>query len=191
MGADQWPAVVAPPVAARAPHRARRAAVPLAVHPHRQPGRLGLTAALREFAQDRPNTGSFFVGPRQIGTKLMCSRLSIPLSTGWPLEFASMTVEDSSASGIGTVTGVAAPDLLVVSDAGSTRLRPGSAHRVGRDPQGAIVLGDPRVSWAHGELRSDGGTWVYADPGSTNGTWSGRDQVTRVQIADGCVLRLR
>jgi hypothetical protein len=69
---------------------------------------------------------------------------------GGPLEFASMIVEDSGASGIATATGVAAPDLLVVSDAGSTRLRPGSAHRVGRDPQGAIVLGDPRVSWTHG-----------------------------------------
>jgi ABC transport system ATP-binding/permease protein len=85
---------------------------------------------------------------------------------------------------------VAAPDLLVVSDAGSARLRPGSTHRVGRDPQGTIVLGDPRVSWAHGELRSDSGTWVYTDPGSTNGTWNGRDRVTRVEVGDGCVLRL-
>ncbi|HEY6791937.1 MAG TPA: FHA domain-containing protein, partial [Trebonia sp.] len=101
-----------------------------------------------------------------------------------------MIIDDSGASGIGAVADVVAPDLLVMSDAGSARLRPGSAHRIGRDPQGAIVLGDPRVSWAHGELRSDGGTWVYADPSSTNGTWNGRDRVTRVEIGDRCVLRL-
>ena len=77
---------------------------------------------------------------------------------------------------------MAAPDLLVVSEAGGARLRPGETHRVGRDPQGAVVLGDPRVSWAHGELRADDGTWVYMDRGSTNGTWRGRDRVTRVVV---------
>jgi ABC-type multidrug transport system ATPase subunit len=101
-----------------------------------------------------------------------------------------MTVEDSAAPGMGTATSVAAADLLVVSEAGNIRLAAGSTHRVGRDPQGAVVLGDPRVSWAHGELRADGGTWIFTDPGSTNGTWSGKDQVSRVEIGDGCVLRL-
>ncbi|MGN6169615.1 MAG: FhaA domain-containing protein [Solirubrobacteraceae bacterium] len=50
---------------------------------------------------------------------------------------------------------------MVVGDRGAT---------VGRSRQCEIVLDDPNVSRRHGELRPRGGSWVFTDLGSTNGS---------------------
>jgi hypothetical protein len=50
---------------------------------------------------------------------------------------------------------------MVVGDQGAT---------VGRSRQCEIVVEDPNVSRRHGELRPRGGSWVFSDLGSTNGS---------------------
>jgi hypothetical protein len=50
---------------------------------------------------------------------------------------------------------------MVVGDRGAT---------VGRSRQCEIVVEDPNVSRRHGELRPRGGSWVFTDLGSTNGS---------------------
>lgn len=50
---------------------------------------------------------------------------------------------------------------MVVGDQGAT---------VGRSRQCEIVVEDPNVSRRHGELRPRGGSWVFTDLGSTNGS---------------------
>lgn len=50
---------------------------------------------------------------------------------------------------------------MVVGDRGAT---------VGRSRQCEIVLEDPNVSRRHAELRPSGGSWVFTDLGSTNGS---------------------
>jgi pSer/pThr/pTyr-binding forkhead associated (FHA) protein len=50
---------------------------------------------------------------------------------------------------------------MVVGDRGAT---------VGRSRQCEIVVEDPNVSRRHGELRPRGGSWVFSDLGSTNGS---------------------
>jgi predicted component of type VI protein secretion system len=50
---------------------------------------------------------------------------------------------------------------LMVGDRGAT---------VGRSRQCEIVVEDPNVSRRHGELRPRGGSWVFTDLGSTNGS---------------------
>jgi cytochrome P450/NADPH-cytochrome P450 reductase len=69
-------------------------------------------------------------------------------------------------------------------------LTAGPAYRVGRDPNGDIVLTDPRVSWQHAVLRVEDGRWVLADAGSTNGTFTDGRRVQRVQITGECLVRL-
>jgi pSer/pThr/pTyr-binding forkhead associated (FHA) protein len=50
---------------------------------------------------------------------------------------------------------------LMVGDRGAT---------VGRSRQCEIVVEDPNVSRRHAELRPRGGSWVFTDLGSTNGS---------------------
>ncbi|HEX4830426.1 MAG TPA: ATP-binding cassette domain-containing protein [Trebonia sp.] len=103
-----------------------------------------------------------------------------------------MTLEEPGpvAAPRATAPAVPLPDLLVRTEAGTHQLRPGSSYRVGRDPQGHVVLADPRVSWAHGEIRSDGGSWTYTDNASRNGSFLGPDRVNRVEVGDARMLRL-
>jgi cytochrome P450/NADPH-cytochrome P450 reductase len=52
------------------------------------------------------------------------------------------------------------------------------------------VVTDARVSWHHAVLTSEGGQWVLADNGSTNGTYAGDRRVDRIEIAGECLVRL-
>jgi ABC-type multidrug transport system ATPase subunit len=99
-----------------------------------------------------------------------------------------MSLEESGVTA--PPAGTELPDLLVRTEDGSHVLRAGTSYRVGRDPQGHIVLADPRVSWAHGEIRADGATWTYTDRKSRNGSFLGRDEVTSVSIDHAQTLRL-
>jgi len=84
-----------------------------------------------------------------------------------------------------------ASSALVVRAQGSDRSLPaGPAYRIGRDPDGDIVVNDPRVSWQHAVLQFDGTGWVLQDSGSTNGTFLGNERVSRVPVGSGCMVRL-
>lgn len=63
-------------------------------------------------------------------------------------------------------------------------LREGQDHPVGRDPDNAIVLDDPRVSARHALLRSRGEEWLLSDQESKNGTFVGAMRVTEASLND-------
>jgi cytochrome P450 / NADPH-cytochrome P450 reductase len=52
------------------------------------------------------------------------------------------------------------------------------------------VITDARVSWQHAVLRLEGGRWVLADNGSTNGIYAGDRRVDRIEISTECLVRL-
>src|SRR5215207_2097980 len=56
---------------------------------------------------------------------------------------------------------------------------------VGRSRECEVVLADPNVSRRHAELRRDGGRWVIADLGSTNGIKVNGRRVDRAQLEPG------
>ena len=62
--------------------------------------------------------------------------------------------------------------------------------RIGRAPDNDLVLRDGRVSRHHGQLTARGGTWVYRDLGSTNGSFLNGVRVTEIALGPGDVLRL-
>jgi ABC transport system ATP-binding/permease protein len=82
------------------------------------------------------------------------------------------------------------PDLLVRTQHAEYQLRPGTAYRVGRDPDSDIVLTDQRVSWSHAALKLDADAWTLEDLGSTNGTFLEMRRVDRIEISTECVVRL-
>ena len=86
-------------------------------------------------------------------------------------------------------SGSASP--LVVRAGGSERILPaGHSYLIGRDPRCDIVVNDARVSSNHAVLRPEGGRWVLADNGSTNGTYAGDRRVDRIEINGECLVRL-
>lgn len=50
---------------------------------------------------------------------------------------------------------------------------------IGRAADSTIVLDDDFVSTHHARLIPQGKNWIVEDLGSTNGTWIGRDRVTK------------
>jgi hypothetical protein len=56
---------------------------------------------------------------------------------------------------------------------------------VGRSPICDLVLDDRTVSRRHAELRRDGGAWVLADLGSTNGTWVNGWRIREAEVGAG------
>ncbi|MEU9143268.1 FHA domain-containing protein [Streptomyces sp. NPDC048349] len=82
-----------------------------------------------------------------------------------------------------------APELVLETDRGSTRMSPGRTYHVGRDPHCEICLDDARVSWHHALLRPDGDHWTVEDEGSTNGTWADGHRVHEWIVGPGSELR--
>ncbi|MGW1977714.1 FHA domain-containing protein [Streptomyces sp. NPDC001889] len=82
-----------------------------------------------------------------------------------------------------------APELVLMTDDGSTVMSPGHEYRVGRDPESDIVLDDVRVSWHHAIVRSREGHWTIQDEDSTNGTFADGRRVHEWGIAPGSVIR--
>ncbi|MDX3071412.1 FHA domain-containing protein [Streptomyces sp. MI02-7b] len=82
-----------------------------------------------------------------------------------------------------------APELVLETAGDSLVLVPGRMYRVGRDPDGEIVLDDPRVSWHHAVLRTVAGQWVLEDAGSTNGTFADGRNVRQWGVGAGSVVR--
>ncbi|MGH3204328.1 MAG: FHA domain-containing protein, partial [Streptosporangiaceae bacterium] len=94
-----------------------------------------------------------------------------------------MDAEHTSPGGTG-------PALVVRAQASGWSLPAGPAYLIGRDPAGAVVLADDRVSWQHAVLRFEEDRWVLADNGSTNGTYAAGRRVDRIEINGACVVRL-
>ncbi|MFI8502366.1 FHA domain-containing protein [Streptomyces sp. NPDC085524] len=82
-----------------------------------------------------------------------------------------------------------APELVLETDLGSTRMSPGRSYHVGRDPLCEICLDDARVSWHHAILRPDGDHWMIEDEDSTNGTWVDGHRVQEWSVGVGTELR--
>lgn len=62
---------------------------------------------------------------------------------------------------------------------------------IGRAPDSTIVLEDDFVSTNHARLVPNGKHWVIEDLGSTNGTWIGRNRVTKpVVLQPRATLRI-
>ena len=61
---------------------------------------------------------------------------------------------------------------------------------VGRHPTNDLVVGDPRVSGVHLELRRAHRGLHVRDAGSTNGTWMGPHRVTEIELAPGGELTI-
>ncbi|WP_306326784.1 FHA domain-containing protein [Streptomyces venezuelae] len=84
----------------------------------------------------------------------------------------------------------AAPELVLEIDGDATRMSPSRVYRIGRDPDGDIVLTDARVSWHHAVLRATDGHWTLADEDSTNGTYADGLRVAgRREVGAGTVVR--
>ena len=84
----------------------------------------------------------------------------------------------------------AAPPLVVRCPGGTVTLSPGQVYRIGRDPDGDVVVDAPVVSWRHAQLLATAGQWLIQDAGSTNGTFCGGQQVSRMQITGTVQFRL-
>src|ERR1700683_4044110 len=84
----------------------------------------------------------------------------------------------------------AAPALVVRAGGSDRTLTPERSYKIGRDPQGDIVVADPRVSWEHAVLRVANGQWVLEDSGSTNGTFAGSQRVRQFAITGSCQVWL-
>jgi ABC-type multidrug transport system ATPase subunit/pSer/pThr/pTyr-binding forkhead associated (FHA) protein len=88
----------------------------------------------------------------------------------------------------------AAPPLLVRTVRASLKLEGKAEYRVGRDPRADVELPDPRVSWDHATLYTEGATWILEDPGpgraaSRNGTYLNGERISRIEIHGETVIR--
>src|SRR5690606_12273426 len=83
----------------------------------------------------------------------------------------------------------AAPELVLETDTGSTRMTPVRDYHVGRDPLCDIVIDDARVSWHHAVLRPTDGHWTLQDEHSTNGTYADGQRVAARDVGPGSVIR--
>ncbi|CAM5265480.1 ABC transporter ATP-binding protein/permease [Streptomyces griseomycini] len=82
-----------------------------------------------------------------------------------------------------------APELVLETETGSTRMTPVRDYHVGRDPSSDIVLDDARVSWHHAVLHPGDGHWTVEDEHSTNGTYTNGRRIRAREVGPGSVIR--
>ncbi|MFD9124404.1 FHA domain-containing protein [Kitasatospora sp. NPDC059571] len=82
-----------------------------------------------------------------------------------------------------------APQLVLETEGDSQVITPSRSYHLGRDPASEIVLTDPRVSWHHAVLHTDGAHWTIDDTGSTNGTFTDGRRVSHLDVGPGSVVR--
>ena len=82
-----------------------------------------------------------------------------------------------------------APRALLVGG-GSRRPLTGERMTIGRSGECEVVLDDPNVSRRHAELRREGGGWVVADLGSTNGITVNGSRTERAALKPGDEIAL-
>ncbi|MDB1088408.1 FHA domain-containing protein [Streptomyces sp. ACA25] len=82
------------------------------------------------------------------------------------------------------------PELVLELNGQTWALDPTRAYRLGRDPEGDLVLQDARVSWRHATVRWGGQSWMVEDHGSTNGTYAQGRRVQQQELGPGSVVHL-
>ncbi|MER6143408.1 FHA domain-containing protein [Streptomyces sparsogenes] len=82
------------------------------------------------------------------------------------------------------------PELVLELNGQTWTLDPSRSYRIGRDPQGDMVLDDARVSWRHATVRWDGRSWIIEDHGSTNGTYVQGRRIQQMEIGPGATVHL-
>jgi FHA domain/Domain of unknown function (DUF1707) len=80
------------------------------------------------------------------------------------------------------------PGPLVLAEPPHDAARDGLV--IGRNPDCDLVVMDPTVSRRHAELRREGGRWILADLGSSNGTRVNGWRVRRATVGVGDELML-
>ncbi len=105
--------------------------------------------------------------------------MAMPMSSDRGETEVNATVEAPTAHAIPRLTAVSGPG------AGRAMAMTSALATVGRHPTNDLVVGDPRVSGVHLELRRAGERVHVRDAGSTNGTWMGPHRVTEVELASG------
>jgi pSer/pThr/pTyr-binding forkhead associated (FHA) protein len=79
----------------------------------------------------------------------------------------------------------------VVLPDGEERRLDGTAVTLGRDPTNDLtLLGDPKISRAHAELRDRDGQWMLVDLGSSNGTKVNDRRIDQHPLRDGDRIQL-
>ncbi len=66
----------------------------------------------------------------------------------------------------------------------------GDRLTIGRDPGSDVVLDHPAVSRSHAVVERRGNSFAVRDLQSRNGTWLGRQRVSRATLADGDTVRI-
>jgi DNA-binding NtrC family response regulator len=92
---------------------------------------------------------------------------------------ANAGIAPAIASGIPRLTAVSGPG------AGRAVAMARTLATVGRHATNDLVLGDPRVSGVHLEVRRVADRLHVRDAGSTNGTWMGAHRITEIELAAG------
>jgi pSer/pThr/pTyr-binding forkhead associated (FHA) protein len=82
------------------------------------------------------------------------------------------------------------PELGLEVNGRTWTLDPTRSYSLGRDPNGDLVLDDPRVSWRHATVRWGGQSWIVEDNGSTNGTYAAGQRIQQLALTPGAVLHL-
>ncbi|QPP11051.1 FHA domain-containing protein [Streptomyces bathyalis] len=82
------------------------------------------------------------------------------------------------------------PELVLELNGRTWTLEPSRPYRVGRDPQGDVVIDDARVSWRHATIRWGGHSWVIEDQGSTNGSYVQGQRIQQTELRPGMTVRL-
>lgn len=79
---------------------------------------------------------------------------------------------------------------IVLPDGTEQRLE-GTTIKVGRDPVNDLtLLGDPKISRSHAELRDRSGQWILVDLGSSNGTKVNDRRIDQHPLRDGDRIQL-
>ncbi|OEU88494.1 ABC transporter ATP-binding protein [Streptomyces abyssalis] len=82
------------------------------------------------------------------------------------------------------------PELVLELNGKTWTLEPSRPYRVGRDPQGDVVIDDARVSWRHATIRWGGHSWLIEDQGSTNGSYVQGQRVQQTELRPGMSVHL-
>ena len=132
------------------------------------------------------------VGPRPRDVAMRPPRVR----SGAPLRFPSCGVRHGPArprlKAFGTpwchrILSVAS---IVLPDGEERRLE-GKTVRLGRDPVNELtLLGDPKISRSHAELRDRDGQWILVDLGSSNGTKVNDRRIEQHPLRDGDRIQL-
>ena len=115
---------------------------------------------------------------------------TITLAKVDPLQDAPGTGDDTVVQLDQLPTGAAALVVRSGPQAGATFALRGSLTRLGRHPDGEIILDDITVSRRHADISRSGDRYVVRDAGSLNGTYVNQERVDEVELRQGDELQV-